>query len=178
MKKETIKTKIATFAGGCFWCMEAAFEELPGVIEADSGYAGGKEKNPTYAKVCTGKTGHHETIQIHYDPQKISYQELLDFFWKQIDPTDDTGQFADKGSEYTTAIFYRTAEEKKLAEQSKKELEKSGKFQKPIVTKILPFKNFYKAEEEHQGFYKKNKLRYKIYEMGSGRKQFKKKVWG
>jgi len=172
------ETKIATFAGGCFWCMEAAFEQLQGVIEADSGYAGGKEKNPTYAKVCSGTTGHHETIQIYYDPEKISYKGLLDFFWKQIDPTDDSGQFVDKGSEYTTAIFYRTEMEKRLAEQSKKNLEKSGRFKKPIVTKILSFKNFYKAEEEHQGFYKKSKLRYKLYEIGSGRKQFKKKVWG
>jgi peptide methionine sulfoxide reductase msrA/msrB len=168
----------ATFAGGCFWCMEQPFEKLDGVIKVISGYTGGHKKDPTYEEVCTGKTGHYEAIQIVYDPSKITYQQLIDMFWRQIDPTDADGQFVDKGSQYRTAVFYHNEEQKKLAEESKIELEKSGIYNKPIVTEIKKVTKFYPAENYHQNYYKKCTLRYQIYKAGSGREQYLKKVWG
>jgi peptide methionine sulfoxide reductase msrA/msrB len=175
MQKEILEE--AAFAGGCFWCIESAFDELEGVKEAVSGYTGGKTKNPTYPEVCTGKTGHYEAVQVIFDSNKITYRELVEIFWQQIDPTDPTGQFADKGSQYKTAIFYHNEEQKKIAEESKKALEKSGKFDKPIVTEIKEASEFYPAEDYHQDYYKTCPLRYKAYKIGSGRESFLKKVW-
>jgi len=165
------KYKIATFSGGCFWCTEYDFSKKRGIIKVIAGYAGGKEKNPNYKEVSSGKTGHRESVQLIYDPKKIKYEELLDLFWKSIDPTDKNGQFVDRGNQYTTAIYYIDKEQKRLAEESKKELEKIGKYNKPIVTKILKFRNFYGAEEYHQNFYKKNPIRYNFYKKMSGRNE-------
>ena len=170
--------KTATFAGGCFWCSQADFSKLPGVAKVVSGYTGGHKENPTYEEVTSGNTGHFESIQVYYDPAKISYEALLDYYWKHIDPTDAGGQFYDRGSQYRTAIFYHDEEQKKLAEKSKDALEKSGKFKQPIATQILPFTKFYPAEEYHQDYNKKNPLRYQSYRMGSGKDQFAQKVWG
>lgn len=175
MKKTT---EIATFAGGCFWCMVKPFDEWEGIKSVISGYTGGHVENPSYEQVKTGKTGHYEAVQIIYDPKVISYETILSVYWQQIDPTDPGGQFHDRGSQYRTAIFYHNEEQKKLAEQSKKELEKSRKFTKPIVTEILPATTFYPAEEEHQYFYKKNPLAYKEEREQSGRDDFMKKHWG
>lgn len=172
------KTEKATFAGGCFWCMETPFEKLDGVTEVISGYTGGKKVNPTYEEVSYGGTGHLESVQIIYDPSKITYSELLDVFWKQIDPTDPNGQFVDRGSQYRSVVFYHNDEQKGLAEKSKEELDKSGKFGKPIVTEIIMASAFYKAEEYHQDYYKKNPIRYKFYRYNSGRDQYLKKIWG
>jgi peptide methionine sulfoxide reductase msrA/msrB len=169
--------KKATFAGGCFWCMEQPFEKPKGIIEVVSGYTGGEKKNPTYEEVSSGKTGHVEAIEITYDPDKISYSELLYLYWKQIDPTDKEGQFADKGSQYRTAIFYHDSEQKRLAEDSKRELEESGKFNKPIVTQIKKASEFYKAEACHQDYYKKNSAKYKTYKHYSGREEYLKDTW-
>ena len=177
MMADVKNTQWATFAGGCFWCMEASFEVHPGVLEVLSGYIGGDKANPTYEEVSSGKTGHLEAIQVTYNPKKISYSELLDIFWRQVDPTDDGGQFVDRGGQYKTAIFYHDEEQKRLAEASKKELETSGRFSKPIVTKILTASPFYKAEDYHQDYYKENPLRYKFYRFNSGRDQFLKKIW-
>ena len=167
----------ATFAGGCFWCMEPPFEKLDGVIEALSGYAGGPEEDPTYEEVSSGRTGHREAIQVIYDPSKVTYEELLEVFWKQIDPTDAGGQFVDRGRHYTTAIFYHDEEQKRLAEKSRKQLDDSGIFSKPIVTEILPVKAFYEAEDYHQDFYKKSEQRYKSYRLGSGRDRYIEGAW-
>ena len=175
MEKEVLNK--ATFAGGCFWCIESAFDELEGVKEAVSGYTGGKTKNPTYTEVCSGKTGHYEAVQVTFDSNKITYKELVDIFWQQIDPTDPTGQFADKGSQYKTAIFYRNEEQKRIAEESKKALEKSGKFDKPIVTEIKEASEFYPAEDYHQDYYKTCPIKYQNYKIGSGRESFLKRVW-
>ena len=175
MDKEVFER--ATFAGGCFWCIESVFDELEGVKEAVSGYTGGKTKNPTYIEVCSGKTGHYEAVAITFDSTKIKYKDLLDTFWQQIDPTDPTGQFADKGSQYKTAIFYTSEEQKKIAEESKEKLEKSGKFDKPIVTEIKEATEFYPAEDYHQDYYKKCPIRYQNYKVGSGRESFLKKIW-
>ena len=171
------KAKNATFAGGCFWCMESAMEGIDGIYDVVSGYTGGEEVNPMYNDVVRGKTGHREAIRVTYDPSKISYKALLNTFWRQIDPTDDGGQFSDRGQSYRTAIFYHDAEQKKLAEQSKKDLAKSEMFDKPIATEILPAKEFYKAEEYHQDYAQKRTAAYKIYEKASGRLDFKKNVW-
>lgn len=168
----------ATFAGGCFWCTEASFQETEGVSNAISGYTGGEEYNPTYKDVYTETTGHREALRVYYDPEVVSYQDLLDIYWTIIDPTDPQGQFVDKGMSYTTAIFYENDEQKQLAEASKKALEESGRFDKPIVTKILPFSTFYEAEEYHQDFYIKSPDRYKSYANASGREEFKDLVWG
>lgn len=170
--------RTATFAGGCFWCIEADFEKEEGVMEVVSGYTGGEVENPAYEQVSAGGTGHLEAIQVIYDPQKISYKKLLDYFWKHVDPTDAGGQFVDRGSQYGSAIFYHDEEQKRQAEESKRELEKSGRFDRPVVTRILPFTRFYRAEEYHQGYSEKNPLRYKSYRYNSGRDQFLKKVWG
>ncbi|RMG69861.1 MAG: peptide-methionine (S)-S-oxide reductase, partial [Nitrospirae bacterium] len=167
----------ATFAGGCFWCMEKPFEQLKGVVEVVSGYTGGEKKNPTYEEVSSGTTGHREAVQVIYDPKVISYQELLEVFWRQIDPTDPDGQFVDRGSQYTTAIFYHNPEQKRLAEESKRILSESGIFKKPIVTEILPASEFYPAEGYHQDYYKKNPYRYRIYRFGSGRDRFLDAIW-
>jgi peptide methionine sulfoxide reductase msrA/msrB len=168
----------ATFAGGCFWCMEPPFEKLDGVAAVISGYAGGPEKDPTYQEVASGKTGHRESIQVLYDPNKITYEKLLEVYWKQIDPTDSGGQFVDRGAQYSSAIFYHNDEQKRLAEISKKQLGDSGIFSKPVVTRILPLNAFYEAEDYHQDFYKKDPHRYKSYRSGSGRDQFIKSAWG
>jgi peptide methionine sulfoxide reductase msrA/msrB len=178
MKEENTHLKTATFAGGCFWCMESDFEKVDGVAEAVSGYAGGHKENPTYKEVSAGGTGHTEAVQVRYDPGKITYKELLDVFWQHIDPTDSGGQFVDRGSQYRTSIFYHDEEQKRLAQESKAELEKSGRFTKPIVTEIVPLKIFYTAEDYHQDYYKKSALRYKFYRFNSGRDQFLKTVWG
>jgi len=171
------KTELATFAGGCFWCMVAPFAKLSGVIKVVSGYTGGHKENPPYEEVASKTTGHHEAVQITFDPDKISYEELLDVFWRQIDPTDPGGQFADRGEPYHTAIFYHSEEQKQKAEASKRALAASGRFDKPIVTKILPAQTFYPAEEYHQDFYKKNPIHYEHYRRGSGRDDFIKKHW-
>lgn len=167
----------ATFAAGCFWCAEAYFQETPGVKNVVSGYAGGKEYNPTYEDVYTETTGHREAVRVYYDPSIISYQELVDKFWKIIDPTDSGGQFVDRGPSYTTAIFYENADQKSIAEMSKTNLENSHKFSQPIVTSILPFSTFYQAEDYHQDFYKKSSERYNTYKENSGREEFKAQVW-
>jgi peptide methionine sulfoxide reductase msrA/msrB len=169
--------KIATFAGGCFWCVESDFEKVDGVIEVVSGYTGGQKENPTYEEVSAGGTAHLEAVQVLYDPERISYKELLQVFWRHVDPTDPGGQFADRGSQYRTAIFYHDDEQKRTAEESKKELEKKGPFTKSIVTEIVKATPFYKAEDYHQNYYKTHALRYKWYRSGSGRDQFLKKVW-
>ena len=172
------KSEKATFAGGCFWCMEHPFEKLEGVSEVLSGYTGGREENPTYGEVSSGTTSHFEAIQITYDTAKISYSELLDVFWKQIDPTDPGGQFADRGLQYRTAVFYHNEEQKRLAELSKEQLNNSRKYGKEIVTEIIQATPFYKAEEYHQDFYKKSPIKYQIYRKGSGRDQFLERIWG
>lgn len=170
---------VATFAGGCFWCMEPPFEKLVGVEKVISGYAGGKEKSPRYEDVASGKTGHREAVQVHYNPQLVSYQRLLEVFWMNIDPTDDKGQFVDKGFQYTSAIFTHGPDQERLAKRAKKLLIQQGKF-KNIVTKVIPATTFFEAEEYHQDFYKKNPLtiaKYKYYRSASGRDDFIKKHW-
>ena len=174
MKRE----ELATFAGGCFWCMVPPFDNLPGVIKVVSGYTGGHKADPTYEQVCSQKTGHCEAVQVTFDPEEISYDELLEVFWRQIDPTDPDGQFFDRGETYRTAIFYHNEEQKQKAEASKRALSQSGRFAKPIATRILPAGPFYPAEEYHQDYYKKNPLHYNQYRRGSGRDAFLAKHWG
>jgi len=173
-----VKRELATFCGGCFWCMVPPFEDLPGVESIKSGFTGGTEKDPTYEEVCMGLTSHREAIQITYDPELCSYKDLLSVYWRQIDPTDDGGQFADRGYTYLTAIFYHNEEQRQLAEQSKKALEESGIFSKPIVTEILPASDFYPAEDYHQDYHKKNYGFYCQYRKESGRDDFLQKIWG
>lgn len=176
--ERTIPTeKTAVFGGGCFWCMEPPFEQLRGVLEVTAGYSGGDEKNPTYDEVSSGRTGHIESVRVVYDPEQISFKELLDTFWRYIDPTDPGGQFADRGNHYKTAIFYNNAEEKKVAEQSRDELAASGVFDRPIATAIRPTKAFYPAEEYHQDYYQKNVTHYEAYKVGSGRAGFLERTW-
>lgn len=170
-------TELATFAGGCFWCVEAPFEGIDGVITVISGYAGGKEKNPTYGEVSSGKTSHRESVQITFDPEVISYSELVDIFWQTFDPTDVGGSFYDRGSQYESAIFFHNAEQKKVADASKELLDKSGKFEKPIATPLIKYTNFYPAEDYHQDYYKKNPQEYYSYRSGSGRDKFIKDHW-
>ncbi len=167
----------ATFAGGCFWCMEPSFEKMSGVVDVVAGYTGGKEKDPIYEEVSGGQTGHREAVQVTYDPTKVSYADLLNVFWRQIDPTDPDGQFADRGPQYRTAVFYHDPRQKKLAEESKQALTASGRFKTPIVTEILPAGDFYSAEEYHQNYYKTNAEHYNQYKYGSGREPFLKKTW-
>ncbi|HWO76885.1 MAG TPA: peptide-methionine (S)-S-oxide reductase MsrA [Bacillus sp. (in: firmicutes)] len=169
--------KLATFAGGCFWCMVSPFDEQPGIKEVISGYTGGHKENPTYEEVCSDTTGHYEAVQITYDPNVFPYQKLLELYWQQIDPTDPGGQFNDRGLSYRTAIFYHDEEQKQLAEESKQKLAESGRFKKPIVTEILPTGPFYKAEEYHQHYYKKNPFHYNLYKEGSGRARFIRENW-
>ncbi len=168
----------AYFAGGCFWCVEDAFEELAGVVEVTSGYSGGHLENPTYKQVSTGTTGHAEAVEVIFDPAEISYEKLLETFWRLIDPTDAGGSFVDRGSQYRSVIFYTTEHQEKTARNSLKELENSGMFSRPIVTELTPFKKFYQAEEYHQDFCQLNPQHYKSYRSGSGRDQFIERVWG
>jgi peptide-methionine (S)-S-oxide reductase len=174
----TAPRAVATFAGGCFWCMEPPFDKLPGVIATTSGYTGGKTENPTYEQVSGGRTGHAEAVQVLYDPTKVTYAQLLDVFWRNIDPHDAGGQFCDRGDQYRTAIFVHDEGQRKLAEESKRALEASGKLKKPIVTEIVAATKFYPAEEYHQDYYKKNPFRYKFYRTNCGRDARLKQVWG
>jgi len=171
-------TKTAVFAGGCFWCIQPAFDKAPGVIKTTVGYCGGTEPNPTYELVGSEKTKYRESIEIVYDPAKITYDHLLDVYWKQIDPTQSDGQFTDIGPSYRAAIFYGNDEEKRIAESSKEKLAGSGKFAKPIVTEILPVMKFYPAEDYHQKYYQQNPAHFEAFERGSGRISFEKKTWG
>jgi peptide-methionine (S)-S-oxide reductase len=168
----------ATFAGGCFWCMEPPFDQLEGVVSTISGYIGGDQQNPTYQEVSAGGTGHAEAVEIRYDPDKIGYRKLLDVFWHNIDPITANRQFCDSGSQYRSAIFYHNAAQQRLAEQSKRVLEQSGRFSQPIVTEIVPATTFYPAETYHQDYYQKNPLRYKFYRYGCGRDQRLEELWG
>jgi peptide-methionine (S)-S-oxide reductase len=170
--------KIATFAGGCFWCMEAPFDKLPGVVAVTVGYTGGTKSNPTYEQVSAGATGHAESVELKYDPGKIGYAKLLDVFWHNIDPVTPNAQFCDHGNQYRSAIFYHDAEQKRLAEASKAELEKSGRFKQPIVTEIVPASTFWPAEDYHQHYYSKNPLRYKFYRTACGRDRRLEELWG
>lgn len=169
-------TATAVFAGGCFWCMEPPYDKLPGVVATISGYSGGQKANPTYEQVSAGNTGHIEVVQISYDPKQVSYEKLLEVFWRNVDPLDGGGQFCDRGNTYATAIFYQNEEQKKLAEQSKIEIEK--KLGKSVVTPIRPAVTFYAAEDYHQDYYLKNPLRYKYYRYSCGRDQRLEQLWG
>jgi methionine-S-sulfoxide reductase len=171
------KLEKATFAGGCFWCMEPPFDKLEGVVTTTSGYTGGKEENPTYMDVASGRTGHAEAIEILYDPERVTYEKLLEVFWRNINPTQKDGQFVDRGRQYRTAVFYHNETQKRLALASRSDIEKSGRFRGPIATEIVPAGPFYKAEEYHQDYYKKNPFHYKRYRMGSGREQFLEGTW-
>ncbi|MDD2308118.1 MAG: peptide-methionine (S)-S-oxide reductase MsrA [Desulfuromonadaceae bacterium] len=168
----------AIFAGGCFWCMEAPFDKLPGVVSVTAGYTGGQKKNPTYKEVSAGGTGHAEAVQVVYDPSKISYSALLAVFWRNIDPTVSDRQFCDVGHQYRAAIFYHGEEQRKAALQTKAALERSKPFREPVVTEIAPATEFYPAEEYHQHYYKKNPLRYRYYRSGCGRDKKLKELWG
>jgi methionine-S-sulfoxide reductase len=178
MADNTTQIEKATFAGGCFWCMEPPFDQLDGVISTTSGYAGGDELNPTYQQVSSGQTGHTEVIQIEYDPAIVDYQKLLDVFWRNIDPTAVDRQFVDVGKQYRSAVFYHNDEQKQLALASKESLAVSGNFDKPIATEITALSTFYKAEDYQQDYYQKNPVRYKFYRYNSGRDQYLKKKWG
>lgn len=178
MENNTKNLETATFAGGCFWCSESDFEKVDGVVEVVSGYTGGRKENAIYQKVASGGTDHYEAVQVKYDPEKVSYRQLLEVFWRHVDPTDAGGQFVDRGSQYRTAIFYHDETQKRLAEESKSELARSARFDQKIVTEIKPLTEFYPAEKYHQDFYKKSPGRYQSYRMGSGRDQFIDKVWG
>lgn len=168
----------ASFAGGCFWCMQPPFDRAEGVVYTQVGYQGGEEENPTYERVSSGLTGHAEAVEVVYDPEKITYEDLLGIFWTNIDPTDPAGQFTDRGRHYRTAVFHRDGEQKKLAEESKKRLSESGRFSKPVVTQIVPATRFWRAEEYHQKYYEKNPVHYGMYKKGSGREGYLKKTWG
>jgi peptide-methionine (S)-S-oxide reductase len=168
----------ATFAGGCFWCMEGPFDRLPGVVSTTSGYTGGTVKRPSYEQVSSGMTGHAEAVDVVYDPSKITYAQLLDVFWHNVDPVDGGGQFCDRGNQYRTAVFFHDAEQQRLAEQSRQALEASGKLKKKIVTQIVPAGEFYPAEDYHQDYYVKNPLRYKYYRFNCGRDDRLKELWG
>ncbi len=174
--KDKPTASTAVFAGGCFWCMEPPYDKLPGVVATTSGYSGGQKINPTYEQVSAGNTGHIEVIQVTYDPKQVSYEKLLEVFWRNVDPLDKGGQFCDRGNTYTTAIFYANEEQKKLAEQSKTAIEK--KLGKSVVTAIRPAASFYAAEDYHQDYYKKNPLRYKYYRYSCGRDQRLEQLWG
>lgn len=168
----------AYFAGGCFWCMEEAFEKVEGVLSATSGYMGGTVVNPSYEEVSAGRTGHAESVEVVYDPAKVSYQKLLDAFWRNVDPVTPNAQFCDHGSQYRSAIFFQTDEEKRASDTSKQAIEQLKRFTEPIVTQIMPASRFYPAEEYHQDFYKKNPIRYKFYKYNCGRAQRLEALWG
>jgi len=172
------KLEKATFAGGCFWCMEEALDKVDGVVSTTSGYTGGKKMNPTYEDVSAGETGHAESVEVLYDPAKVSYAKLLEVFWHNIDPTTPDRQFCDYGHQYRPAIFYHDETQKRLAEESKKALVKSKPFKGPIVTEIVPASEFYPAEEYHQDFYQKNPIRYRLYKYNCGRAQRLQELWG
>jgi len=177
MEAEMKMHETATLAGGCFWCTEYDFRQTPGIIKVVSGYTGGHSPQPTYESVCSGKTGHMEAVQVQFDIQVIDYKGVLDLYWRMVDPTDASGQFVDRGSQYRTAIFYHDHQQKRIALQSREKLQLTGRFDKPIITEILPLVVFYPAEAYHQEYYKKNPLRYKFYRANSGRDQFLKHVW-
>jgi peptide-methionine (S)-S-oxide reductase len=168
----------ATFAGGCFWCMEGPYDELPGVVSTTSGYIGGQKKNPTYEEVSAGTTGHTEAVQVIYDPKKVSYQKLLDVFWRNIDPTTPNAQFCDHGTQYRSGIFFHDEEQMRLAQASRAQVERTKRFKEPIVTEITKASTFYPAEDYHQDYYKKNPLRYKFYRANCGRDQRLEQLWG
>jgi len=172
------KIEKATFAGGCFWCMEPPFRNQEGVIQVTAGYTGGTNENPTYQQVCSGTTGHVEAVQVEFDPSQISYQTLLSIFWRSIDPTDPGGQFADRGAQYRPVIFYHSDQQRLLAEESKAELDKTSVFSAPIATEVLPAAAFYPAEEYHQNYHEKNPVHYARYRQGSGRSKFLEMAWG
>lgn len=171
-------TEKAMFAGGCFWCLVKPFDKQEGIKHVLSGYSGGHKANPTYEEVCLDLTGHYEVVEIEYDPELYPYEKLVETFWQLVDPTDEGGQFYDRGSSYRTAIFYESEEQKRIAEKSKAALQASGKFSKDIVTPILPAKEFYLAEEYHQNYYRKNPAHYERYSVGSGRVAFQEQHWG
>ena len=175
---ETRELAKATFAGGCFWCMEEVYDELDGVISATSGYTGGQKANPTYEEVSAGITGHAEAVEVLYDPKKISYERLLELFWRNIDPTTPNRQFCDQGTQYRSAIFYHDEAQRRLAEESRKTVERTKPFKEPIVTQIVPASTFYPAEDYHQNFYKRNPIRYKFYKYNCGRAQRLAELWG
>lgn len=177
IEMQPLKTRVAVFAGGCFWCTESDFEKVDGVVEAISGYTGGHVANPTYKQVSAGGTGHVEAVKVIYDPEKTDYEDLLEIFWRSFNPTDPGGQFVDRGSQYRSVIFYADATQQLMAKASKEKLEASGIFDQSIATEILPLEKFYEAEEYHQNYYKKNPIRYKWYRSGSGRDRFLEKVW-
>ena len=170
--------EIATFAGGCFWCMEPPYDEIPGVVSTISGYIGGQKKNPTYEEVSSGRTGHTEAVQVVFDPKKVSYQKLLDVFWPNIDPTMANAQFCDHGSQYRSGIFYHNEEQMRLAVASRDQVERTKRFREPIVTEITKATTFYPAEDYHQDYYKKNPLRYKFYRANCGRDARLEQLWG
>lgn len=172
-----MEKKVATFAGGCFWCIESAFVTFPGVLSVKSGFVGKSEKKPTYEETWDDNAGFVEAVQLVYDSDAVQYEELLEQFWRQIDPTDPDGQFADRGPQYRTGIYYHDADQKRLAQTSKKSLSDSRKFSRPIATAILPFEHFYEAEDYHQDYARKNPLRYKLYKVGSGRQGYLEKTW-
>jgi len=169
--------KTAIFAGGCFWCLVQPFDSLPGIKQVVSGYTGGHVENPTYRQVVQGGTGHTEAVEITYDPEQFSYEDIVEIYWQQTDPTDASGQFADRGDSYRPVIFYKDEHQKEVAEKSKQALNESGRFKEPVVTAIEPAQIFYPAEDYHQDFYKKNKDHYERYSVASGRKPFIKKYW-
>jgi peptide methionine sulfoxide reductase msrA/msrB len=174
MKKEKSGnfTEEATFAGGCFWCVQGPFDDEAGISGVEVGYAGGTQEEAIYETVSTGRTQHREAIHMRFDPTQVDYRKLVEIFFRQIDPTDPEGQFADKGFQYTTAVYYHTDEQRGIAEEYIRELNASGKYDKPVATQIVPFTTFFPAEEEHQSFYKKNPVRYQLYKQGSGRTAF------
>ncbi|HEY7530731.1 MAG TPA: peptide-methionine (S)-S-oxide reductase MsrA [Gemmatimonadota bacterium] len=169
---------LATFAGGCFWCMEPPFDEVEGVLSTTSGYTGGKVRNPTYEEVSAGGTGHAEALRVEYDPAKVSYRELLDVFWRNIDPLVENRQFCDVGEQYRSAIFYHDEEQRRLAEETKRGIEASGRFDRPVATEIVPAGEFWPAEEYHQDYYRKNPIRYKFYSFNCGRERRLRELWG
>lgn len=175
---KVVQNEKATFAGGCFWCMQSPFDELKGVLSTTVGYAGGDQKNPTYEEVSSGETGHAEAIEVIYDPDQVSYDKLLDIFWRNIDPTTLNQQFSDVGTQYRTAIFYHNERQEELAEEAKMKLDQSDRYKEPIVTEITPVPVFYRAEEYHQKYYQKSPIRYKFYKYASGRPQYLEKIWG
>jgi peptide-methionine (S)-S-oxide reductase len=176
--KEASHLEKATFAGGCFWCMEHPFDEIPGVVSVTSGYTGGQKQNPTYEEVSAGGTGHAESVQVVYDPAKVTYEKILNVFWHNIDPTTKDRQFCDVGHQYRSAIFYHTEEQHQIALQSKASLEKTRTFKEPVVTEIVQATAFYAAEDYHQHYYKKNPIRYKFYRTNCGRDRRLKELWG
>lgn len=169
---------VATFAGGCFWCVEKAFEEVPGVSEVVSGYSGGTEEDPTYEQVAGGRTGHTEAVQVYYDPAQVEYAGLVEALWRMMDPTDTDGQFVDRGKQYRPAIFYHSEQEREIAETAKRRMDESGRYPDPVAIEVVPFESFYQAEDYHQDYYKKNPIRYRVYTFNSGRFQFVDDIWG